>query len=254
MKKNYTSIFALFILICVVIGYIYLNKNKEGFQPNNNNIETIRSITNALNNAVDNYTTNNMVPNMVPNMPQNMMQGIQGIQGVEGPPGPAGLPGRPGKQGPPGPPGEPGPPGPPGPPGEKGEKGDQGPQGLQGLPGMNAQMEQNSQLPAAMGAFTNEQNQILTQINQTNYPTLYTRLTSITPQQNLINLLINLKAYMDNFESTNQRINTIDEIVTYLTNYLDNLTPTEAFTNYKKSFQGMVETTSLMPKEYSKYN
>ena len=54
MKKKYTSIIALFILICVFIAYIYLNKNNEGFQVNNiNNIETIKSITEALNTAVD---------------------------------------------------------------------------------------------------------------------------------------------------------------------------------------------------------
>jgi len=250
MKKNYTSIFALFILICIVIGYIYLNKNNEGFQPNNNNnIETIKSITDALNTAVDNYTTNNMVPNvvpnMVPNMPQNTMQRIQGIQVVEGPAGPAGPAGLSGPRGVPGKQGPPGEPGPPGPPGEKGEKGEKGDQGL---PGMNAQMEQ-------MSSFTNQQNLLLRQLTKDSYPILYERLVGITSSQdNLRTLLINLKTYMDNFESTNQRINTIDEIVTYLTNYLDNLTPTEAFTNYKKSFQGMIETTSLMPKEYSKYN
>lgn len=40
MKKKYTSIIALFILICVFIAYIYLNKNNEGFQQvNDTNVE-----------------------------------------------------------------------------------------------------------------------------------------------------------------------------------------------------------------------
>lgn len=254
MKKNYTSIIALFILICVFIAYIYLNKNNEGFQLDNiKKVETIKSITNALNSAVDDYaisgnnnsSNEDRAPRRMKTLDDDRVR-LPGMNMIQGPPGP------PGEQGPPGPQGEQG---------LQGEQGPPGPAGPQGLPGMNSQSPQapspqaTDRYTTAMSRFTSGELSTLQQINPNTYPEVYSRIQSLITAQNMPDLLNNIKTFMENFETINGRTYTVDDIVNYINQYLNNLTPNESFTNYKKkSIEGILETNNLMPKEYSKFN
>lgn len=245
MKKSYNSIIGLIILISIVLIYIYFNKKKETFQTYEQ-INNIKQLTNLLDSAVNQLTVSQhqdyqTLPQTEISENRQILKRPEYIN-IQQDITPQGLPGmndstieqtptqevfneesnieqiptktpleqdlntnikKIGKLK------------------EVGQKLTEIPQQIQNIQ-ENQDKEFYKQL---VDLFIPERQEILKQLNEISYPDLYNRLLQYNNNDliKIRKLLIDTLRYMKNFEDQNGRMNTIDEIVIFLENYLNTI-------------------------------